>query len=117
MGATNVKVNGQLYPATVFGRNRDADWDGRESKAIRLEMTYEASKALFTDDTPWSILHQDDAYQDPETGETVTPPVEEYDNSDFSVAGPITDTRDGMVTVKMGRPTAEELLAVLLGEG
>ena len=36
-----------------------------------------------------------------------------YDNSEYSIAGDIIDLRDGFVTVKMGKPTAEELLALL----
>ena len=48
--------------------------------------------------------------------EMVMKPVieqEVYDNSDYSIAGPIIDHRDGHVTIKMGKPTAAELLAML----
>lgn len=48
---TNVKVNGLVYPAEIFGRVRDTGWDGRA----------------------------------------------------------------GTLTCKMGKPTADELLAVLMG--
>ena len=48
------------------------------------------------------------------TGETVTPEEEIYDNSAFSVAGPVTDNRDGTVTVKMGKITDREALEELL---
>ena len=43
----------------------------------------------------------------------VTPPVEEYDNSDYCILGDITVHRDGKVTVKMGKPTGEELYNIL----
>ena len=105
---TYVKVNGTLYPAEIAGRMNDTDWDGRDSKAIHLlEAGYAEAIALFEDDTQWSIV---------QTYEELTPPLppEEWDNSDFSVAGDITDHRDGTATVKMGKPTeVEELIAVM----
>lgn len=39
--------------------------------------------------------------------------TDEYDNSEYSIAGDITDHRNGYVSVKMGQPTAEEILAIL----
>ena len=39
--------------------------------------------------------------------------LEEYDNSEYSIAGDIIDHRNGKVTIKMGKSTAEELLLVL----
>lgn len=100
---TSIQIGGQQYPAEITGYNRDSSWDGRESKAITLTMTYEEAKALFTDETAWSILHT--------VGEDTT----QYDNSAYAKAGPITDNRDGTVTVKMGKPTAEELLNIIMG--
>lgn len=42
--------------------------------------------------------------------EVVMQPYEEiYDNSEYCVAGPITDNRDGTVYIKMGKPTELEL--------
>ena len=76
-------------------------------------MDYATAAATFVDDVPWSILYQPPEYYDPETQKTVTPPVEEYDNSDFSILGDIIVHRDGTVTVKMGKPTAEELYNIL----
>ena len=38
---------------------------------------------------------------------------EVYDNSEYSIAGDVVDHRNGTVTVKMGKPTAEELLAIM----
>lgn len=111
---TYVKIGDRQLEASVFGRTMDRDWDGRESKAITCAMTYQEACDLFTDDAAWSIVYQDAAYLD-ENGNTVTPEPVEYDNSAYSVSGPVTDNRDGTVTVKMGKPTAAELLAVLIG--
>ena len=111
---TQIKINGQTYDATVFGTRRDLSWSGRDSKSITLSMDYTTAMETFADDVPWSILYQGPEYYDPELQQMVTPPVEEYDNSDYCVAGPVTDNRDGTVTVKMGKPTAEELNKILM---
>lgn len=99
---TYIKIGEQLYPVTARRYCRDTDWNNRDSKALTLEMTYEEANATFVDDLEWSIVHQE--------GEE----TQVYDNSDYSVAGPITDNRDGTVTVKMGKITAEEALAELM---
>lgn len=111
---TNVKINGQQYEAQVFGISSDPIWSGRASKSITLTMDYATAVATFVDDVPWSILYQPSDYYDPETQQMVTPPVEEYDNSDYCILGDITVHRDGTVTVKMGKPTAEELNKILM---
>lgn len=112
---TQIKINGKTFDAEIFGARKDLSWNGRDSKSITLSMDYATAITTFLDDVPWSILYQPPEYVDPETQETVTPPVEEYDNSDYCVAGPITDNRDGTVTVKMGKPLPEETLATLAG--
>lgn len=108
-----VKIAGNEYEAIVSGVANDALWGGRESKSITLTMDYETAAATFCDDVPWSILYQPSDYYDPETQQMVTPPVEEYDNSDYCILGDITVHRDGTVTVKMGKPTGEELYNIL----
>lgn len=110
---TKVVINGTSYAADIQGTNRDGAWGNRESKSITLPMDYATAAATFVDDVPWSILYQPPEYIDPETQEPVTPPVEEYDNSEYCVAGSITDNRNGTVTVKMGKPTFEELYNIL----
>lgn len=110
---TQVKINGQTYDATISGMSRDTAWGNRESKSITLAMDYATAMETFVDDVPWSILYQGPDYYDPEQKKMVTPPVEEYDNSDYCMAGDVTDHRDGTVTVKMGKPTAEELYNIL----
>lgn len=109
-----IKVNGVEYDAAVTGTKTDYTWNNRASKSISLEMDYATAAATFVDDVPWSILYQPTEYYDPETQQTVTPPVEEYDNSDYCILGDITVHRDGTVTVKMGKPTADEINQILM---
>ena len=107
-----VKVNGTEYPASVVGRVADRDWDNRESKAITLEMDYETANALFVDGLSWSIVQESEVEIDGE----VTTQTEEFDNSDYCVAGSLTDNRDGTMTAKMGKLTElEEAYEMLLG--
>lgn len=110
------KANKTEYPASIAGRMNDRDWGGRESKAITLEATYAEAAQLFVDGLIWSIVQRDTvpvygADGNP-TGET-TEQVQEWDNSDFCVAGSITDNRDGTCTCKMGKKTASDVLAEL----
>lgn len=110
---TKIKIGNQEHEATVSGVLTDGKWGNRESKSITLAMDYATAVSTFVDDMKWSILYQPPEYTDPETQEPVTPPVEEYDNSEYCVAGSITDNRNGTVTVKMGKPTFEELYNIL----
>ena len=106
-----VKVNGTEYPATVNGVYNDRTWDERDTKTIRLTMTHDAAVALLPDNTPWSIVQRETVdvldEQGQPTGETKEV-VNEYDNSEYSLAGDITDHRDGTVSIKMGKPTETE---------
>ena len=111
---TYIKINDQTYPATISGEIKDAKWDWRQSKTIELEMDYATAAGLFVDDLEWAIVYQPDSYIDPDTGDTITPDPEIYDNSEYSVAGPITDNRNGTVSVKMGKITDGEALAELM---
>ena len=104
---TYVKINGTTYPAVINGKNIDREWGDRESKTITLEMAYADAIALFVNDLAWSILM--DVEQEQEDGSIITV-QEEYDNSDYSMAGSITDNRDGTLAVKMGKPTQIETL-------
>ena len=55
---TYVEINGAKYPAVITGRLNDRDWDGRETKAIQMEMTYADVIALFVNDCAWSIVQE-----------------------------------------------------------
>lgn len=109
--AQYLKVNGQEYPAKFISKYQDLNWDKRETQTIHLAMTHDEAAALLPDNTPWSIVQRDtvpkyDSDGQP-TGETKEV-VHEYDNSEYSLAGDITDHRDGTVSIKMGKPTEEE---------
>lgn len=125
-----VKVNNTEYPATVDGVNNDRTWNGRDTKTVTLTMEYTAASQLFVDGLSWSIVQRDtvpvyDKDGNP-TGETEEQ-VQEWDNSDYNVAGSITDNRNGTCTCKMGKKTqleteqelrkdAETAAKILLGE-
>ena len=124
------KTNNTEYPADISGKVTDRDWGGRESKAVTLTMEYTAASQLFVDGLSWSIVQRDivpvyDKDGNP-TGETEEQ-VQEWDNSDYNVAGSITDNRNGTCTCKMGKKTqleteqelrkdAETAAKILLGE-
>ena len=125
-----IKVNNTEYPAAVNGVYNDRSWGGRESKAVTLEMTHAQAAQIFVDGLSWSIVQRDtvpvyDKDGNP-TGETKEQ-VQEWDNSDYNVAGSITDNRNGTCTCKMGKKTqleteqelrkdAETAAKILLGE-
>ena len=107
------KANNTEYLASIAGKVTDRDWGGRESKAVTLEMTHATAVQLFVDGLSWSIVQRDtvpvyDTDGNP-TGETEEQ-MQEWDNSEYCVAGPITDNRDGTITAKMGKKTEVELL-------
>lgn len=120
-----VKVNGALYPATIDGQMQDYTWDNRESKTVTMQGTYDEIVGLFKDGTPWSIVMKEEVQQRNDDGSLVldkagNPITEEqtseWDNSEFSMSGPITDNRDGTVSIKMGKPTdLEDAMELLLG--
>lgn len=109
--AIYIKVNNTEYPAEINGNPKDRTWDGRDTKTITLTMSHDDVAALLPDNTPWSIVQRDmvdvlDEQGQP-TGETKEV-VNEYDNSEYSLAGDITYHRDGTVSIKMGKPTETE---------
>ena len=133
-----VKINDTLYPATINGKTTDREWDNRDSKAITVEMDYATASALFVDGLAWSIIQKEEIivdepiYQVDENGEQVldenNEPIQigsepkqeivenEWDNSEYTIAGDLIDHRDGRITVKMGKLTElEEAYEILLG--
>lgn len=106
-----IKVNNTEYPAMVNGMNNDRTWGDRGTKTVTLTMSHDAVAALLPNNTPWSIIQREMVdvlnEQDQPTGETKEV-VNEYDNSEYSLAGDITDHRDGTVSIKMGKPTETE---------
>lgn len=128
--AIYIKVNNTEYPAAVNGVYNDRSWGDRDTKTITLTMTHDEAAQILPSGTPWSIVQRDivdvlDEQGQP-TGETKEV-VNEYDNSEYSLAGDITDHRDGTVSIKMGKKTqleterelrrdAETAAKILLGE-
>lgn len=114
---TYIEINDTRYPAIITGRLADSDWGNRASKAITIELSYAEALELFVDNIIWFIVQEDErqeAIEDEEGNisyETITT-LDRYDNSDYSLAGDIIDHRNGTITIKMGKPTAEELLAL-----
>ena len=109
-----ILINGTEYPAEkIDATNKNSRWDGRDTAAITLPMTHAQAVGLFVDGLAWSIVQRNvcPVYnnQGQPTGETKTE-TQTFDNSDYSVAGSITDNRDGTVTCMMGKPTETETL-------
>ena len=124
------KTNNTEYLASIAGKITDRDWGNRKSKAVTLEMTHAQAAQLFVDGLVWSIVQRDTVpvygTDGNPTGE-MTEQVQEWDNSDYNVAGSITDNRNGTCTCKMGKKTqleaeqelrkdAETAAKILLGE-
>ena len=107
------KANNTEYPASIAGKIMDRDWGNRESKVVTLTATYAQAAQLFVDGLSWSIVQRDTVpvygTDGNPTGETEEQ-VQEWDNADYCVAGPITDNRDGTITAKMGKKTEVELM-------
>lgn len=117
--ATYIKVNNTEYPAEINGNLKDRTWGERATKTITLTMTTTEVAALLPDNTPWSIVLREtvnklDNDGNP-TGETKEV-VNEWNNSEYSLSGAITDYRDGTVSIKMGKPTEAETLRAQLAE-
>nr|DAO78787.1 MAG TPA: hypothetical protein [Caudoviricetes sp.] len=114
-----IKVNNTEYPAEINGNPKDRSWGERDTKTITLTMTTTEVAALLPNNTPWSIVQRDTVDKLDEngmlTGQTEEV-VNEYDNSAYSLAGDITDHRDGTVSIKMGKPTETETLRAQLNE-
>lgn len=127
---TYIKINDTRYPATVNGKMSDTAWDGRASKSITLDTDYATASALFVDGAAWSIVQEQEVptYEMDENGQAILDvdgdpkqigtemQTTEFDNSDYCIAGDITDHRDGRITVKMGALTeVEQAYELMLG--
>lgn len=115
---TFIKINDTLYPAFISGAFNDYEWDNRASKSITLEMDYATAVATFVDGLTWSIIQKDEVPTFDENGEQTGTEIQEteFDNSDYSLAGDITDHRDGTITAKMGKLTdLEQAYELMLG--
>ena len=100
-----VLIGGREISARTRHRWADPQWDGRESWELTMELECEDAKGLFVNDAQWSLRRSGDGVEE-----------HEVDMSDFSVAGQVSDNRDGTVTVRMGVLTEREALKIILGE-
>jgi len=114
LGMTYINIGGALYPAKIRGTAADKEWNGRESKSVTIEMDCETAKTLFVDGAQWSIV-MESALTDENGDEKIV--RDEYDNSEYAVAGDIIDHRTGELTVKMGKQTDLEMAYELLYGG
>ena len=114
-----IKVNGQEYPAKCIYNYKDRNWDMRETQTVRLTMPYAQAAALLTSGVKWSNVFREQKDVLDENGELAGQTEEvvtEEDMSAYSLAGEITDYRDGTVSIKMGKPTETETLRAQLAE-
>ena len=90
----HVIIGGREIPFVGTRGNR-AEWGHRNAWGMTMKMTPQEAAELFVDGVDWHISTNGDA----------------EDCSEYVVAGPITDNRDGTVTVLMGAKTKNEKLA------
>ena len=102
-----INVQGRQLPCNIATRRSDPEWGGRESKAITVAMTYDEAVETFVDDVDWSVSSEITSLDGKVYTETI-------DMSAYAISGPITDNRDGTVTVRMGKYRDEELLQTAL---
>ena len=104
-----IQINGRELEGSIAVRMADDLMNGRESRAVTVTMSYGEALNLFQNDVSWAVVNE-------WTDEDGTPRSSITDLSEFCISGPITDHRDGRVTIRMGKPRAEELMLVPLGE-
>jgi hypothetical protein len=109
---TYIRINNRVIPATISGRLKDKDWDDRPSKSIHLNLSYEEAINLFHDDVKWEIGQEHDLPLSDNLA--AIPMINYFDNSDYSIVGDIIVHTNNSITVKMGCPTAEELLTMIM---
>lgn len=126
-----LKIDDEIFSATFSGKIADKDWDNRESKTITFSnLPQNVVESILYDGVEWHIYRplinrvptydEDENIIVDENGEPVMTEIdvsEDYDNSAFSIRGPITVYPDGRVSVKMGKPTDLEQAYELLYGG
>ena len=99
-----LKINDTLYPAGFRQRVQDNDWNNRGSMAITVSMSHELAAQTFVNGLRWEHVQQFHGEEPVYT-----------DYSEYEMAGPIIDNRDGTVTAKMGKALSGECNAALTG--
>ena len=93
----NVSINNATFPL-LSARAATEELKGfrRDVISLTITATYQDVASAFTDGSTFTVVD-----------DSVTP-VEEFEYTDHTMAGPITDHRDGTVTVKMGKANTAE---------
>ena len=110
-----VKIGETTMEATVNGYRRDPKWNYRDVEEVTITATADEAKALFADGVDWDLVQTFEPYLDEATNEIIQPEPITKNHGEFCVSGAIIDHRDGTVTIRMGKITAEEALAELKG--
>lgn len=92
-----VTVNSTTFPL-LSARAATEELKGfrRDVISLNITATYQEAAVAFTDGATFTVV--DDSMT----------PAEEFEYADHTMAGPITDHRDGTVTVKMGKANTAE---------
>lgn len=98
-----IRIKDRIIECDIQTRPSDPMWGGRSSKGITAAMTYDEALALFESGVIWSVIF-------PIVEEDGMTYDGEEDMSEYAISGPITDNRDGTVTVRMGKYRDEELM-------
>ena len=92
-----VTINSTTFPL-LSARAATENMKGfrRDVISLTITATYQEAAVAFTDGATFTVVD-----------DSVTP-AEEFEYTDHTLAGPITDHRDGTVTVKMGKSNTAE---------
>ena len=110
-----VKIGETMKEATVNGYRRDPKWDYRDVEEITLTATADEVKELFPDGVEWELAQTFEPYLDEATNEIIQPEPITKNHGEFCVSGAVTDHRNGKVSIRMGKLTDAELLAIITG--
>lgn len=110
-----VKIGETMKEATVNGYRRDPKWDYRDVEEITIEATADEAKELFPDGVEWELVQTFEPYLDEATNEIIQPEPITKNHGEFCVSGAVTDHRNGKVSIRMGKLTDAELLAIITG--
>lgn len=112
-----IEINGTTCLANVVEKNRDYDWDFRKIAIIQLPKESVEIANLFEDNLNWKYGQDSEVLVNiyDENNQVIETQIKTErrfnDYSHYSLVGDITKHRNGTMTIKMGQPTAEELLA------
>lgn len=101
-----VRINSHVYELNLAtGSEEILSGHMRDVITLNIVGDYNSVAADFVDGATFTIV-EPVQIQDEEGGVTVI--TQEHEHTDHTVAGPITDNRDGTVVVKMGKTNTKE---------